>query len=348
MDFLGSLAGRMPGLMAGALAGRNAAEAERYKRAQAAAEAARRERELEAQMRTRALQDSLLQFQVDRMPLQAQRDDQRWGWEQGNQAFQEELRPRTLRSTDLALEGTELDLENKRQDNTLGQYQLRDYESPQEKRARDNAAAMNLMRERGGSATQPFAVRERVNKLQGAVDNIDLAIGAMVDPETMQFTADAQQAFGSSQTWRNAMPGLPVIGEAATPFVNRFMDRNLSPEAIAIRAQIASAGSMLLNLLSGAAISPAEYVRLKGFVPDVNESDPATTLTKLRNLRRELDASRERYLQGGTSGGALTPEDFAAQLEAQGASPADIQAAMGAAYGASAAEREGTRAPWEY
>lgn len=346
MDFFGRLAG----VLAQGLAGRNAAEAERYRRAQAAAEEQRQQRELDAQLKTRALQDSLLQFQIAQQPVAAQRDAERFGWDQQDRNFTvNELRPRQLRAQDLGLKASELDLAGKKTGNALSELTLRDYESPQQKRARDNAAALSLLGakadSRDGGSTQPVAVRERINKLQGAVDNIDLAIGGMVDPKTKQITDVAKQAFGDAQTWRNAVPAMPVVGNALSPFVNRRMDRSLSDAAVAMRAQVASAGSMLLNLLSGAAISPAEYVRLKGFVPDINESDPGTALAKLRNLRRELSQSKERYAGGGSPQLDLSADEFAAKLMEGGAGAEEVRQAVRAVYGEAAAGSAG-RPPW--
>lgn len=327
MSFLDALTGRLPGLVAAGFAGRNVAERERYRREQAAMEQARQQQQFEADMRRKVLEEGILRFDLERKPTLAARDDERFRWEGDTQRYTASRRP-VLDQLD------DLKLDNERISNETARLNLNNYESPQQKRERDAAVQRGLISARlqgsgpaGGGRPMPVALQERINKLDSAVENIDLALGLMTG-DGPGFSEAAKTAFGSAQTWRNATPNLPIVGGVAAPFVNRYMDRNLSPEAVTMRAQIGSAGSMLLNLLSGAAISPAEYVRLKGFVPDVNENDPATTYTKLQNLRRELAGSAERYRKGASASVDLSPEDFEAQLKAAGVSDADVRSAM--------------------
>jgi len=92
------------------------------------------------------------------------------------------------------------------------------------------------------------------------------------------------------------------------------------------RAKVADIGSLLIHDRSGAAVTAAEFPRLKPFIPQSTDS-PKTIKTKLTNLRANLAAMNEeteslyspeagyRPIPSGNSG---VPDDIAALLKKHG------------------------------
>ena len=65
------------------------------------------------------------------------------------------------------------------------------------------------------------------------------------------------------------------------------------------RSVIDNMGSTLLKLRSGAAVTPEEFVRIRGFIPQVGE-DENTALTKIKAFYAELETARQNYVMRQT------------------------------------------------
>lgn len=65
------------------------------------------------------------------------------------------------------------------------------------------------------------------------------------------------------------------------------------------RSTIDNMGSALLKLRSGAAVTPQEFERIKGFIPSVND-DEKTAATKITKFYEELDTARINYIKRAT------------------------------------------------
>ena len=61
------------------------------------------------------------------------------------------------------------------------------------------------------------------------------------------------------------------------------------------RSVIDNMGSALLKLRSGAAVTPQEFERLRGFIPAIND-DESTALTKIQEFYSELATARQNYI----------------------------------------------------
>ncbi len=61
------------------------------------------------------------------------------------------------------------------------------------------------------------------------------------------------------------------------------------------RSVVDNMGSTLLKMRSGAAVTPQEFERLRGFIPQIND-DEATAATKIQAFYTELDTARQNYI----------------------------------------------------
>lgn len=61
------------------------------------------------------------------------------------------------------------------------------------------------------------------------------------------------------------------------------------------RSVIDNMGSALLKLRSGAAVTPQEFERLRGFIPAVND-DESTAQTKITEFYKELETAKQNYI----------------------------------------------------
>lgn len=65
------------------------------------------------------------------------------------------------------------------------------------------------------------------------------------------------------------------------------------------RSSIDNLGSILIKARSGAAVTPQEFERIKGFIPGVND-DEATAKTKIDRFFSELEAAKANYIKRAT------------------------------------------------
>ena len=102
------------------------------------------------------------------------------------------------------------------------------------------------------------------------------------------------QSFGLSAGLQNMAPGL--------------LERT-DPEGTAARAAVANLGSLVIHDRSGAAVTAAEFPRLRPFIPQVGDP-PEVVKTKLAAFAREYeDLLKDQYSAFGPSSGyrALAP-----------------------------------------
>lgn len=92
------------------------------------------------------------------------------------------------------------------------------------------------------------------------------------------------EAIAGVQRYPNALGLKNLMGDAVR--------QRTDPEGVAIRAMIADIGSMKIHDRSGAAVSAAEYPRLKPFVPSAND-EPAAAVEKLRLFKREYELMQQ-------------------------------------------------------
>lgn len=92
------------------------------------------------------------------------------------------------------------------------------------------------------------------------------------------------EAIAGVQRYPNALGLKNLVGDAVR--------QRTDPEGVAIRAMIADIGSMKIHDRSGAAVTAAEYPRLKPFVPSAND-EPAAAVEKLRLFKREYELMQQ-------------------------------------------------------
>lgn len=96
-----------------------------------------------------------------------------------------------------------------------------------------------------------------------------------------------------------------------------ILDR-ADPEGVRARALIADIGSLKIHDRSGAAVTAAEFPRLRPFIPQVGDN-AETIRTKLENFRREYDAIlRDTYETYGPSNGYRQLPAVESALNSQG------------------------------
>lgn len=72
-----------------------------------------------------------------------------------------------------------------------------------------------------------------------------------------------------------------------------------SPEFTQYRSVIDNMSSALLKLRSGAAVTPQEFSRIAGFIPDKND-DEKTALRKIKSFYEEMDTAKANYIKRAT------------------------------------------------
>jgi hypothetical protein len=92
------------------------------------------------------------------------------------------------------------------------------------------------------------------------------------------------EAITEVQKYPNALGLKNLMGDAVR--------QRTDPEGVAIRAMIADIGSMKIHDRSGAAVSAAEFPRLKPFVPSAND-EPAAAVEKLKLFKREYELMQQ-------------------------------------------------------
>lgn len=141
--------------------------------------------------------------------------------------------------------------------------------------------------------------------------------------------ARAERAIEAIRANPNAVGILPGIANL-TGFSSQLWDRQ-DPQGVAARAAIADLGSLVIHDRSGAAVTAAEFPRLRPFIPQVGDS-AETVMTKLARFREvyreELEAQYSTY---GPSQGyrpipeverVLGPPGRGSRQQGQGAQPA--------------------------
>jgi hypothetical protein len=87
------------------------------------------------------------------------------------------------------------------------------------------------------------------------------------------------------------------------------------------RSSIDNLGSILIKARSGAAVTPQEFERIKGFIPGVND-DEKTATTKIDRFFTELEAAQNNYIKRATQ----TPQQIAnTSTSSGGADPLGIR-----------------------
>jgi hypothetical protein len=147
-----------------------------------------------------------------------------------------------------------------------------------------------IAREGGGIAV--------VNSRDGVVRDATTASGAPVPKPLKDLPATVANGYIENQV------ALNKIDEAITgvqKYPNALGLKNLmgdavrqrtDPEGVSIRAMIADIGSMKIHDRSGAAVSAAEFPRLKPFVPSAND-EPAAAVEKLKLFKREYELMQQ-------------------------------------------------------
>jgi hypothetical protein len=92
------------------------------------------------------------------------------------------------------------------------------------------------------------------------------------------------EAITGVQKYPNALGLKNLMGDAVR--------QRTDPEGVAVRAMIADIGSMKIHDRSGAAVSAAEFPRLKPFVPSAND-EPAAAVEKLKLFKREYELMQQ-------------------------------------------------------
>lgn len=118
--------------------------------------------------------------------------------------------------------------------------------------------------------------------------------------ENMNVVRKVDEALAEFEANPNATGFLKGIANATQPGTN-VLD-TYDPEGVKARALIADIGSMKIHDRSGAAVTAAEFPRLKPFIPSVYDS-PAVVKQKLQNFRNEymnlLNEMDAVYSEGG-------------------------------------------------
>lgn len=86
-----------------------------------------------------------------------------------------------------------------------------------------------------------------------------------------------------------------------------------SPEFVKYRATIDNMGSTLLKMRSGAAVTPEEFERIKGFIPLIND-DQKIAAVKINNFNREMGLAKANFIKRSTQ----TRFDIAKEVQKQG------------------------------
>lgn len=129
------------------------------------------------------------------------------------------------------------------------------------------------------------AEKKAVTEAKIGIASIDDAIEKVNDPK-------AKDAFGLA----NLMPGAETIRQYS------------NPEGVDARAAVANIGSLKLHDRSGAAVTAAEFPRLRPFIP--NQFDkPETIVKKLTGMKEEYQRIQDEWTSGRNTsgnGGALS------------------------------------------
>lgn len=114
---------------------------------------------------------------------------------------------------------------------------------------------------------------------QKAVDDSDALLGYI--DSAAQSVKDNPKAVG----FKTIMPDMALS--------------KLDPEGVATRAAVAGLSAEKVHQLSGAAVSPAEFARLRPYLPASGDTADAVA-KKLANLRTEVERIRTSHLKGPT------------------------------------------------
>ena len=83
--------------------------------------------------------------------------------------------------------------------------------------------------------------------------------------------------------------------------------QRIDPEGVATRAAIGGLAAEKVHQLSGAAVTAAEFARLRPYLPAAGDNTE-TVQKKLQGLRTEAERIRERHAKGPTTPGAQPPQ----------------------------------------
>lgn len=78
-----------------------------------------------------------------------------------------------------------------------------------------------------------------------------------------------------------------------------------APEFTQLRAAIDQLSSSIINALSGANVPPAEFARMRGFIPSIND-DEKTLVLKLNSLKAEMEKSKSNFISRATQTSSQT------------------------------------------
>jgi len=86
------------------------------------------------------------------------------------------------------------------------------------------------------------------------------------------------------------------------------------------RSSLDNLGSILIKARSGAAVTPQEFERIKGFIPGVND-DEKTATTKINRFFSELEAAQQNYIKRATQ----TSQQIVSPQKSSSADPLGIR-----------------------
>lgn len=122
-------------------------------------------------------------------------------------------------------------------------------------------------------------------------------------PKPVHLTAAQQKAYDDSDALIGhidnallAAEGNPTAVGAKT-MIPDFALQRIDPEGVQTRAAIAGLSAEKVHQLSGAAVSPAEFARLRPYLPAAGD-DKDTVVKKLTNLRNEVERIKAIHARG--------------------------------------------------
>lgn len=120
-------------------------------------------------------------------------------------------------------------------------------------------------------------------------------INATQREQVALFDEIEQEAQGAAEIYRQGINTGPI----ASRVKRGATSVGLAPRFTELRSVIDNMGSILLRMRSGAAVTPQEFERIRGFIPSINE-DETTASKKIDRFFQAIAGAKDNYIKRAT------------------------------------------------